>query len=222
MALKMMGKKQGMTQQFDAAGNVVVCTVIHVEPNIVTQIKRKETDGYNALQLGLEKLVTVDPRTIQNRVSKPLLGHFQKSGVEPYRHLAEARVDDVEAYALGQTLDVSAFEGITHVDVSGTSKGKGFQGVMKRYNFAGGPAAHGSGFHRHGGSTGMRSTPGRNLPGTKKAGRMGNERVSVQNLRVIGLDAKRNLIIVEGAVPGPNGGVLFFAPAKKKKQKNKK
>jgi large subunit ribosomal protein L3 len=221
MALKMMGKKQGMTQQFDAAGNVVVCTVIHVEPNIVTQIKRKETDGYNALQLGLEKLVTQDPRTIQNRLSKQLIGHFQKGGVEPCRHVAEARVESVESYSVGQALDVTLFEGITHVDVTGTSKGKGFQGVMKRYNFAGGPAAHGSGFHRHGGSTGMRSTPGRNLPGTKKAGRMGNTQVSVQNLRVIGLDAKRNLLIVEGAVPGPTGGILCFAPAKKKKKEKK-
>lgn len=219
MALKLMGKKQGMTQQFDAAGNVVVCTVIQVEPNVVTQIKRKETDGYNALQLGFEKIVTQDPRTVAKRVTKQLLGHYQKASVAPCRHLSEARTEDVDGFTVGQEIGVSSFEGITHIDVSGTSKGKGFQGVMKRYNFAGGPAAHGSGFHRHGGSTGMRSTPGRNLPGCKKAGRMGNERVTVQNLKVVGLDIERNLMIVEGAVPGPQGGLVYFAPAKKKKQK---
>lgn len=219
MAFKMMGKKQGMTQQFDQAGNVVVCTVIHVEPNIVTQIKRKETDGYNALQLGFEKIVTQDPRTVQKRVTKQLLGHFQKAGVEPARYIAEARVENVDGYNVGQQIDISSFEGISHVDVTGTSKGKGFQGVIKRYGFAGGPAAHGSGFHRHSGSCGMRTTPGRTLPGKKKAGRMGGERVSIQNLKVVGVDTKRNLMIVEGSVPGPDGGLVFFAPAKKKEKK---
>lgn len=221
MALKLMGKKRGMTQHFDAAGNVVTCTVIHAEPNIITQIKKKDADGYNAIQLGFEKVITEDPRTLEKRVTKPLLGHFQKAKVEPRRYLAEARIENVEEYAVGQELGVALFTDISHVDISGVSKGKGFQGVIKRHGFSGGPAAHGSGFHRHGGSTGMRTTPGRCLPGIKKAGRMGGENVTVENLRVVCVDADRNLLIVEGAVPGPVGGLVSFAVAKKK-QKTKK
>jgi len=219
MTLKLMGKKRGMTQRFDDAGNIVVCTVIHAEPNIVTQIKRKQSDGYNALQLGFERIVTTDPRTIQKRVTKQLLGHFQKSKVEPRRYLSESRVDDVDNYSVGQELGVSLFSDVIFVDVSGFSKGKGYQGVIKRHGFKGGPAAHGSGFHRHGGSTGMRSTPGRCLPGQKKAGRMGGEKVTVQNLRVVGIDEGRNLIIVEGSIPGARGSLVSLEPSKKKKQK---
>ncbi len=221
MTLKLLGKKRGMTQRFDETGNIVVCTVIHAEPNVVTQIKRKESDGYNALQLGFDKIVTKDPRTVEKRMTKQLLGHFKKSNVEPRRYLAESRIDNIDEYSVGQEVGVSHFSEIPYVDVCGVSKGKGFQGVIKRHNFAGGPAAHGSGFHRHGGSTGMRSTPGRGLPGQKKAGHMGCERVTVQNLRVLGVDEGRNLIIVEGAIPGPRGGLVSIAPARKKKQKKK-
>jgi large subunit ribosomal protein L3 len=221
MTLKLMGKKRGMTHRFDKDGNLVVCTVIHAEPNVITQIKRKESDGYNALQLGFDKVVTVDPRTLQNRMTKQLLGHFQKANVEPRRYLVESRVENVDNYALGQELGVTLFSDVLYVDVSGFSKGKGYQGVIKRHGFSGGPAAHGSGFHRHGGSTGMRSTPGRCLPGQKKAGRMGGERVTVQNLRVVGVDEGRNLIIVEGAIPGCRGSVVSVEPSKKKKQKKK-
>ncbi len=221
MALKLMGKKRGMTQRFDDSGNIVVCTVIHAEPNVVTQIKKKDSDGYNALQLGFEKIVTEDSRTIQKRVSKQLLGHFQKAAIEPRRYLAESRIDNVEEYSVGQELGVSLFSDVLFVDVCGVSKGKGYQGVMKRYHFKGGPASHGSGFHRHGGSTGMRSTPGRCLPGQKKAGRMGNDQVTVQNLRVVGIDEGRNLIIVEGSVPGPRGGLVSLVPSRKKQEKKK-
>lgn len=221
MALKLMGKKRGMTQRFDDVGNIVVCTVIHAEPNIVTQIKKKESDGYNALQLGFDKLVTEDPRTIQKRVTKQLQGHFQKANVEPRRFISESRIDNVDEYAVGQEVGVSLFSGVVFVDVSGHSKGKGYQGVMKRHNFRGGPAAHGSGFHRHGGSTGMRSTPGRCLPGQKKAGRMGHEKVTVQNLRVVGIDEVRNLIIVEGSIPGHRGCLVSVMPSMKKKEKKK-
>jgi large subunit ribosomal protein L3 len=219
MALKIMGKKRGMTHRFDDAGNLIVCTVIHAEPNVITQIKKKESDGYNALQLGFEKIVTEDPRTIQKRVTKQLLGHFQKAQVEPRRYLAEMRLENVDAYAVGQELGVALFSDIIFVDVSGVSKGKGYQGVIKRHHFSGGPASHGSGFHRHAGSTGMRSTPGRCLPGGKKAGRMGGERVTIQNLRVVGIDEGRHLIIVEGAVPGPRGSIVSVSPSKKKQQK---
>ncbi len=222
MTLKLMGKKRGMTQRFDETGNVVTCTVIHAEPNVVTQIKRKESDGYNALQLGYDKIVTKDARTIEKRLSKQLIGHFKKNSIDPRRYLAESRIENVDDYTLGQEVDVTLFNEITYVDVCGVSKGKGYQGVMKRYNFKGGPAAHGSGFHRHGGSTGMRSTPGRTLPGQKKAGHMGCERVTVQNLRVVGIDEARNLIIVEGSVPGPKGGLISVAPAMKKQNKKSK
>lgn len=219
MALKLMGKKRGMTQIFDEAGNVVTCTVIHAEPNIITQIKSKEADGYNALQLGFEKIVVNDPRTMDQRVTKPLLGHFRKANIEPRRFLSETRVENLDGYNVGQELNVTLFTEVSHVDVSGVSKGKGFQGVIKRYGFSGGPASHGSGFHRHGGSTGMRTSPGRTLPGIKKAGRMGADHVTVQNLKVIRVDAERHLLLVEGAVPGPVGGLVLFAPARKKRMK---
>lgn len=218
MTLKLMGKKRGMTQKFDETGNVVICTVIHAEPNVITQIKRKESDGYNALQLGYDKIMTKDPRTVEKRMTKQLLGHFKKNSIEPRRFLSESRMDNIDEFSIGQEVDVSLFTDIAYVDVCGVSKGKGYQGVIKRHNFKGGPAAHGSGFHRHGGSTGMRSTPGRTLPGQKKAGQMGNERVTIQNLRVVGIDEGRNLIIVQGAIPGPRGGLVSVAPAKKKKK----
>lgn len=221
MALKLMGKKRGMTQRFDDSGNIVVCTVIHAEPNVVTQIKKKASDGYDAIQLGFDRLVVEDSRTIQKRMTKQLIGHFQKAEVEPRRYLSESRIENVEEYSVGQELSVALFSDVAFVDVSGVSKGKGYQGVIRRHNFRGGPAAHGSGFHRHGGSTGMRSTPGRCLPGQKKAGRMGADHVTVQNLRVVGIDEKRNLIIVEGSIPGARGSLVSVIPSKKKKQNKK-
>lgn len=217
--IKLMGKKRGMTQRFNSKGALVPCTVIHVEPNVITQIKRKESDGYNALQLGYEKLQTRDERTLKRRVSNQLLGHFKKANVEPRRYLSETRLSDLESYEVGQELGLALFNDVEFLDVIGTSQGKGYQGVMKRHNFAGGPAAHGSGFHRHGGSTGMRTTPGRCLPGTKKPGQMGSERVTVQNLRVVEMDEKRGLLVIEGAVPGVRGSLVWFTPAQKKQGK---
>lgn len=219
MAPTMMGKKRGMLQIFDEKGNVVVCTVIQVEPNIVTQIKTKETDGYTAIQLGFEKVTGKTQYTIEARTGKPQLGHFRKAGVEPRRHLVETRVDSVDGYAPGQEIGVDVFGEIEFVDATAISKGKGYQGVMKRHNFSGGPASHGSGFHRHAGSTGMRSTPGRGLPGGKKAGQMGNERVTVQNLAVVKVDAENHLILVKGQVPGPRNGLVYLKQAEKKPAK---
>ena len=216
MNLKIIGKKKGMTRLFDEKGNHVVCTVISAAPNIVSQVKRKETDGYTAVQLAGIKAKS------KKNVSKPLQGHYAKAGAPPYLHALESRVEDVEAFQLGQAVGVEYFNEISHVDVQGVSKGKGYQGVIKRHHFAGGPASHGSGFHRHAGSTGMRSTPGRCLPGVKKAGRMGGEVVTVQNLRVVKVDEARQLIVVEGAVPGPLNAVLFLAKAKKKRNQKKK
>lgn len=212
MTLKLMGRKKGMTRLFDDNGNLIVCTVILAEPNVITQVKRKDTDGHNAIQLCAMK---VTPPKVKN-VSKALQGHFAKAGVEPRSRLSESPVDDVEQYSVGQEISVGYFSDVKFVDIAGVSKGKGFQGVMKRHNFAGGPASHGSGFHRHGGSCGMRTSPGRCLPGQKKAGRMGGERVSTQNLRIVKIDEEKGVILVEGAVPGSRGGLVYITKAKKK------
>lgn len=220
--LKLMGTKRGMMQIFDDNGNIVVCTVIEAEPNVVTQIKTKETDGYNALQLGFEKLTTKDPRTMEKRVSKPLRGHFEKASVEPRRHLTENRLDSIEGYSLGQEITVNEFTDIPYIDATAMSKGKGYQGVMKLYHFRGGRATHGSSFHRHAGSTGMRSTPGRCLPGGKRASHMGDDRITVQNIRVVAIHPEENVILLEGQVPGPRGGLVYLAPAKKKQVAKKK
>lgn len=211
MSIKLMGKKQGMTRLFDQKGDLVVCTVIAAEPNVISQIKNKEIDGYNAIQLAAVK---VKPAKVRG-VSKPKKGHFAKAGVDARRHLSESRVEEVDAYQLGQEIGVEFFADVEYVDVSGVSKGKSYQGVIKRHGFAGGPASHGSGFHRHAGSTGMRSSPGRNLPGGKKAGRMGADKVTLQNLKIFKIDAAKQVIIVEGAIPGARGGLVAISKAVK-------
>lgn len=212
MTLKMMGKKVGMTRLFDKEGNLVVCTIISAPPHVVAQVKRKDTDGYDAVQLGAIK------QTKKN-VSKQLLGHFAKAGVEPHRHLLESRVEKVEEFAVGQEIKISHLAECSHVDVAAVSKGKGHQGVIKRHGFAGGPASHGSGFHRHGGSCGMRTSPGRCLPGQKKSGHMGAEMVTVQNLKVVKVDDEKQVMIVGGAIPGPQGSLVTIAKAVKKRAK---
>lgn len=213
-----MGKKRGMVQMFDDKGNVVVCTVIEAEPNIITQIKTKDTDGYDAIQLGFEKVTVKDPRTLNSRLNKPQIGHFAKVNVEPRRYLAESTVENIQEYSLGQELGVNHFAEIAYVDATAMSKGKGYQGVIKKHNMSGGPAAHGSSFHRHAGSTGMRSTPGRCLPGGPRASHMGHERVTVQNLKVIMIKEDDNLLIIEGQVPGPRNGLVYISEAVKKKK----
>lgn len=216
MSQKLMGRKRGMMQFFDDKGHAFACTVIEAQPNVITQLKTVETDGYNAIQFGFDEVKTRDPRTIESRVSKPLLGHFKKADVKPQRHLAELRLDNVEGFNVGQELTVDLFSGTPFVDVSAVSKGKGFQGLMKLYHFRGGRASHGaSRFHRGGGSTGMRSTPGRCLPGGKRASHMGLENKTIQNLEVVKI--QDNCIIVKGAVPGPRNGLVFITPAMKKK-----
>lgn len=215
--LKLMGRKRGMIQLFDEKGNAVACTVIEAEPNIVTLIRTKEKDGYNAIQFGFEEIKVNDPRTIDNRLSKPLQGKFKKANVAPQRFLTEVRLNDVQGYEIGQQLKADIFTESTFVDATSISKGKGYQGVIKRHNFSGGPASHGSGFHRHAGSTGMRTSPGRGLPGGKKAGHMGAEKVTVQNLEVV--KVQDNLILLKGAVPGPRNGLVFITSAVKKRAK---
>ncbi|HAZ15396.1 MAG: 50S ribosomal protein L3 [Chlamydiae bacterium GWC2_50_10] len=215
MTMKFLGKKEGMAQVYDEKGNLVVCTVISAEPNIVSQVKSLERDGYSAVQLAAFKAT---PSKVKN-ISNPLKGHFKKAGIEPRRALLESPVEKIEEYKPGQEIDVAIFADCAFVDVAAVSKGKGFQGVMKRHNFKGGPAAHGSGFHRHGGSTGMRTTPGRCLPGQKMAGRMGGERVRVQNLRIVKVDPEKRCLLVAGAVPGARGSVVEISRAVKKKGK---
>jgi large subunit ribosomal protein L3 len=216
MALKFMGKKRGMMQLFDAQGNVIVCTVIEAEPNVVTQVKTADTDGYTAIQLGFEGIKGRDAAQREQRTSRPQLGHFKKAGVEPQRHLIESRLDKTDDYALGQEIGVDVFAPGTYVDVTAQSKGKGYQGVMKLHNYRGGRATHGSGFHRHAGSTGMRTTPGRCFPGGKRASHMGDDRVTVQNLEVVLVNREENLILVSGAVPGTKNGLVYLTEAKKK------
>ena len=211
MPLTLIGLKKGMAQVFDQDGKLIVCTVILAEPNTVLQIKRKETHGYNGIQLGGNPMT----KSQAARASKPIQGHFAKVQVEPCSVIRESRLDEVDQFQIGQKLDATIFTDAKFVDVEGVSKGKGFQGVMKLFNMAGGPGAHGSGFHRHMGSTGMRSTPGRCFPGGKRASRMGGDQQTVQNLRVVAI--KGNLLLVEGAVPGARNGIVYIRKAKKKR-----
>ena len=204
-----LGTKLGMTQVWDESGRVVPVTVVRVGANVVTQIRSIENDGYTAVQLATGQ---IDPR----KVTKPLKGHFEKAGVTPRRHLVEVRTSDAAEYALGQEINAEAFEAGAKVDVVGTTKGKGFAGVMKRYGFGGANASHGAHRnHRKPGSIGGASTPGRVFRGQRMAGRMGNERQTTQNLTVFAVDAEKGLLLVKGAVPGPKGGVVLVRSAVK-------
>ncbi len=203
-----LGTKLGMTQVFDSEGLVVPVTVVQAEPNTVTQVKTPETDGYTAVQLAYGS---------KKRVTKPVAGHLAKAGVEAARVLAELRLAaGSELPELGSTVTVEAFAAGDVIDVTGTSKGKGYAGVMKRHNFSGMGDGHGvKKKNRHPGSVGMASTPGRTFRGMKMAGRMGGERVTVQNLEVVDIDTEHQLILVKGAVPGSDGQVVFIKSAVK-------
>lgn len=221
MSRRLMGKKYGMTEVFQEDGTVAPCTVIHVEPNVVVQLKTEEADGYQAVQLGYEEIRVKDERTMENRCTKPRRGHFAKAGVSPRRYLFEDRDADLQGLSLGQEFGVEVFKDLEWVDVQGYTIGKGYQGVMKKHGFAGGPGAHGSKFHRRAGSTGMRSTPGRCLPGGKRASQMGNVLQTTQSLRVLKVDEEKGVILVKGAVPGHKGSVVWISPAIKKINKNR-
>jgi large subunit ribosomal protein L3 len=208
-----LGKKVGMTQIFDEDGTVIPVTLIEAGPCYVTQRKSKESDGYNAIQLGFEEIS-------EERLNKPMAGHVKKSGAPAVKHFREFRVENPDDYEDGQKIDVSVFEVGEWVDVIGTSKGKGFAGVVKRHGFRGGPKTHGqSDRWRAPGSAGAGSTPGRVFKGTRMAGRMGNERVTVQNLKVVLVDADKNLLAVRGGVPGSKNGVVVIREAVKKSAK---
>jgi large subunit ribosomal protein L3 len=200
MVAGLLGRKVGMTSVFDETGRVVPVTVIQAGPCWVTQVKRQDSDGYDAVQLGFEE---------SRRLNAPARGHVAKAGTPLLRHLREWRVPDASEYQLGQRLDVSMFEAGERVTLVGTSKGKGFQGVVKRHGFGGGPKTHGqSDRWRAPGSIGSGTTPGRVLKGLRMAGRMGHDRVTVKNLLVVRADPERNLLLVRGAVPGPREALL--------------
>ena len=197
----LLGTKVGMTQLFAEDGTVTAVTVIQAGPCVVTQKKTVETDGYAATQIAYGD---VKPK----KLNKPLLGHLKKAGVGPKKHLVEVPGDD-EA-TLGDTVTVEAFAPGDPIKVTGVSKGKGFQGVIKRHNFKGGPAAHGAHFHRAPGSIGASADPARVFPGTKLPGQMGNVRVTQTGLSVVSTDAERNLLLVKGAVPGSKGSLVVI------------
>ena len=189
------GTKLGMTQIFSEDDTVIPVTVIQAEPNTICQVKTAETDGYEAVQLGFGAVK-------ESKVNKPMAGHFAKQGVAPVRHLREVRVESAAEYAVGDTVTVANFAEAKLVDVQGTSKGKGFAGVMKRYNFGGGPGGHGAHFHRAPGSVGQCATPSRVFKGLRLPGHMGVDTVTIRNLEVVRIDEEMNLILVKGAVPG--------------------
>jgi large subunit ribosomal protein L3 len=206
--LGLIGKKVGMTQIFDEFGELMPVTVIKVEPNLVVDQRTQDKNGYSAVLLGA---TDVKP----SRVTAPVRGQFAKNELDPKRHLVEMRDFDRDC-AIGETLGVEVFENSAFVDVTGTSKGKGFQGVMKRHGFGGGRKTHGSKFHRANGSTGMAAWPSRVIKGTKMAGRMGGVRRTVQNLRIVSIDPERQMMLVGGAVPGARDGYVLVQASKKK------
>ena len=195
------GTKIGMTQIFDEDGKVIPVTVIQAAPNKVVQVKTAETDGYEAVQMGFGTIK-------EKKLNKPMAGHFAKQGAEPVRYLREVRVENASEYKVGDAQTVAAFADTAKVDVTGTSKGKGFAGVMKRYGFAGGPGGHGAHFHRAPGSVGQCATPSRVFKGLRLPGHMGCETVTVKNLELVKIDEDQNLILVKGAVPGGKNGIV--------------
>lgn len=205
-----LGKKIGMTQIFLENGDVIPVTVLEAGPVNVIQKKTEEVDGYSAIQVGYcEKA--------EKKLNKPLKGHFAKAGTDAKKYIREVRVADVDAYEVGQELKADIFAEGDKVDISGTSKGKGFQGSIKRHNQSRGPMAHGSKYHRGVGALSAATYPGRVMKGRNLPGHMGNENVTVQNLEVVRVDAEKNYILVKGAVPGPKGGLLTIKETVKSK-----
>lgn len=209
MTLGVIGEKLGMTQVFNEDGIIIPVTVIKVEPLTVTQIKTVEKDGYNAIQVGL-----VEAK--EKHLTKAEQGHLTKNKLGLFRVLKEFRVEDTSSYEVGQTFNASVLEGTEKVDVTGTSIGKGFQGTVKRHNFSRGPMAHGSKNHRQPGSIGAGTTPSRVFKGKKMAGNMGNETVTVAKLQVVKIDNDKNLLLVKGSVPGPEGKLVTVKPSRVK------
>lgn len=208
MSIGILGTKVGMTQVFDKeTGNAIPVTVVQAGPCVVTQIKTKETDGYNSIQIGYGEVK-------EKALSKPEIGHLKKVGVSPVRHLKEYRLDQTDDYELGKALDIAEiFNTETTVDVSGKTMGRGFAGYHKRHNFSRGLMSHGSKSHRAPGSTGAGTTPGRVYPGKKMAGRYGGKQVTTRKLKVVKVDAEQNLLLIKGAIPGKPGSLLSISPS---------
>ncbi len=203
MALGLIGEKVGMTQIFNEAGEVIPVTVVKAGPCTVVDIKTPERDNYTALKLGYGFIK-------EKKLKKPQKGYFVKQGVEPKKILKEFRLGDVSEYKVGDELNVSIFSVGEKIKVTGISKGRGFQGVVKRHGFGGGPKTHGSQNHRKPGSIGQSSDPSRVFKGLKMAGHMGNETVTVKNLEVVKVDEGRGVLLIKGAIPGPNGGIVYL------------
>ncbi len=203
MALGLIGEKVGMTQIFNEAGEVIPVTVVKAGPCTVVDIKTPERDNYTALKLGYGFIK-------EKKLKKPQKGYFAKQGVEPKKILKEFRLGDVSEYKVGDELNVSIFSVGEKIKVIGISKGRGFQGVVKRHGFGGGPKTHGSQNHRKPGSIGQSSDPSRVFKGLKMAGHMGNETVTVKNLEVVKVDEGRGVLLIKGAIPGPNGGIVYL------------
>jgi len=213
MGLGLLGKKLGMTQVFDEHGNIVPVTVIKAGPNVIIQKKTTTREGYNSLQVGFDEIKKV------SRINKPLAGHFKKANIAPVRFLKEFRVkdEDIDAAEVASEVSIGMFAPGDFVDVTGTSKGKGFAGVVKRHGFKGAPASRGTHeFFRHGGSIGAHTFPGRTMKGRKMPGHMGARKVTVQNLKVVDVRGDTNILIIEGAIPGPTNGYVIIRKAVKK------
>ena len=202
----LIGRKVGMTQIFDESGKVIPVTVIEAGPCVVAQVKTMDNDGYEAIQLGFGDVK-------EKKLTKPAKGHFTKVNVTPKKHLREFRLDSIEGLTVGQELKADIFTAGDKIDIQGTSKGKGFQGVIKRHGQHRGPMGHGSMYHRRPGSMGATSTPGRVFKGKKLPGHMGVETVTIQNLEVIKVDLDKNVILVKGSVPGNKGAILKIKPS---------
>lgn len=221
MSLGLLGTKLGMTTIFDTeTGNAIPVTVIQAGPCPVTQIKTKETDGYTALQVGYSELPdrnrtlkTKEPKEVNKYLTSPEYGHLSNKGLPLVRHLKEYRLEDVSQYELGQSIGVDMFSEGDLVDVGGKTIGRGFAGYQKRHNFRRGNMTHGSKNHRLPGSTGAGTTPGRVYPGKRMAGQYGNTQIKVRKLKVVKIDAERNLLIVKGSIPGKPGNLVSITPA---------
>ena len=210
MKKAIIARKIGMTQVFGEGGVLIPVTVLEAEPNVVAQVKTKANDGYSAVQLGFG---AIKPK----RLIKPREGHFKKAGIEPKRHLREFKLANAEEYSTGTEIKADIFSVGDRVDVVGRSKGKGFQGAIKRHGFGRGPMSHGSKYHRHQGSLSSGTTPGKVKKGKKMPGHMGDRRVTVQNLEIVRADAQKNILLIRGAVPGSRGSLLMVKESVKVK-----
>ena len=207
MSIVLLGNKIGMTQIFDKSGNIIPVTILKIGPCVVTQIKTKLVDSYNAIQIGYGNLSS-------KYLTQPELGHLQKSNIQPLKYLKEFRIDSPEEFHVGQVLNLELFTPGELVDITGKSSGKGFTGLQKRHNFTRGPMTHGSKNHRAPGSIGMGTTPGRVLPGKKMAGQLGHKTSNIKKLKVVEVNTLENILVVKGSVPGKPGNLLSIQQSK--------